>query len=64
MDAFFAPVVFRFATYAKHSNIILSKEAESYCHNMLNHPSMLEWQRQALLETSIVSEDEAGEEMS
>ncbi len=64
VDAFYAPVVFRFATYAEHSGIILDKEAQRYCDNMLNHPSMLEWQRQALLETSIVSEDEAGEEIS
>ncbi len=64
VDSFYAPVVFRFATYASYSGIILDKEAQSYCDNMLNHPSMLEWQRQALLETSIITEDEAGEEVS
>ncbi|MBM6550839.1 glutathione S-transferase family protein [Marinomonas ostreistagni] len=57
VDAFFAPVAFRFVTYG----IELSGEAERYQQTLLNHPAMKEWLADALNETDIIKEDEAGE---
>lgn len=56
-DAFFAPVVFRFMTYA----VELSEPAKAYQQTMLNHPAMQAWLEDALTETDIIEEDEAGE---
>ncbi|WP_067215908.1 glutathione S-transferase family protein [Marinomonas gallaica] len=56
-DAFFAPVVFRFMTYG----VELSESAKAYQQTMLNHPAMQEWLEDALTETDIIEEDEAGE---
>lgn len=56
-DAFFAPVAFRFVTYG----IELEGVAKDYHQAMLNHPAMQEWLADALTETDIVEEDEAGE---
>lgn len=55
-DVFFAPVVFRFMTYG----IELSEAAKAYQQIMLDHPAMKRWLADALTETDIVEEDEAG----
>ena len=57
-DCFFAPVVMRFDCYKPE----LSAKAQAYVNSMLEHPSLKSWIADALLETEIVSEDEAGEE--
>ncbi len=59
IDCFYAPLAFRFATYGSHSNIELSEIGQAYCQALLAHPSMQEWAKQALMETSIVAQDEA-----
>lgn len=56
-DVFFAPVVFRFVTYG----IELSEAAKAYQQTMLSHPAMKAWLEEALAETEVVEEDEAGE---
>lgn len=61
-DVFFAPIVFRLATYAQPSNVALQATTERYLQTMLAHPSIQLWQQQALQETDIVMEDEAGQE--
>ncbi|MFW2178181.1 MULTISPECIES: glutathione S-transferase family protein [unclassified Moraxella] len=60
-DVFFAPVIFRLHTYATASNIELKPTTQAYIQAMLAHPSIQLWQQQALQETDIVVEDEAGE---
>jgi glutathione S-transferase len=45
-DCFYAPVVFRFQTYA----VKLNGLAQEYSQTMLAHPSMKELERQALAE--------------
>lgn len=62
-DVFFAPLAFRFKTYNQASGIQLNKVAQTYIDTLLKHPSMQLWQNQALLETSIVKEDEVGEDV-
>ena len=62
-DVFFAPIIFRLSTYAKASDIELRPVTLSYVQKMLAHPSMQTWQQQALTETDIVIEDEAGTEV-
>ncbi|MFT6350661.1 MAG: glutathione S-transferase [Neptuniibacter pectenicola] len=57
-DVFFAPIVFRFKTYG----ISLSTESTAYQKRLLAHPAMQLWLAEALKETAIVPEDEAGEE--
>lgn len=47
VDAFFAPVVFRYQTY----NLQLSSEAQKYLTHMLAQPAMQEWYVDALKET-------------
>ena len=47
VDAFFGPVAFRFRTYG----IILGDRAQVYAERLLSHPSMIEWERDALNET-------------
>ena len=56
-DVFFAPVVFRFMTYG----VELSEAARAYQQTMLAHPAMKRWLADALAETEVVEEDEAGE---
>ncbi len=56
VDCFFAPVVMRFKTY----NISLSDAAQCYMDSMLKLPSLQQWMAQALIETEIIAEDEAG----
>ncbi|MCL9774466.1 glutathione S-transferase family protein [Vibrio methylphosphonaticus] len=56
-DAMFAPIALRFATY----QIPLSKAATQYQKTVLNSPAIKQWLAQALEETEIVEEDEAGE---
>ncbi|SBS34871.1 Stringent starvation protein A [Marinomonas aquimarina] len=56
-DAFFAPVVFRFVTYG----VAMTGLAKAYHQTMLDHPAMQAWLEEALKETDIVAEDEAGE---
>lgn len=43
VDAFFAPVAFRFATYATE----LTSSSERYRDRLLAHPAMLDWARQS-----------------
>ena len=62
-DVFFAPIIFRLITYAKASDIELRPMTVIYIQKMLAHPSMQTWQQQALTETDIVIEDEAGTEV-
>lgn len=60
-DAFYAPVVYRFRTYADHAGIELSDATKDYCQTMLAHPSMQKWETEALKEVDIiVHADEAG----
>lgn len=59
-DVFFAPVVFRLHGYTGASGIALAQSTQDYMDTMLAHPSMQLWQNQALAETDIVPEDEAG----
>jgi glutathione S-transferase len=47
VDAFFGPVAFRFRTYG----IILGDRTQAYAERLLSHPSMVEWERDALNET-------------
>ena len=57
-DCFFAPVAFRFSTYG----ISLSKPAQSYASRLLEHESVVAWQKAARAETEIIPRDEAGTE--
>ncbi len=54
VDAMFAPVVMRFATYG----VVLGAEAEEYCAGMLAAPGIRAWIEEAKEETEIVPEDE------
>jgi len=54
VDAFFAPVAFRFRTYG----IKLTTQSQQYVDRLLTHPAMLQWEASALLETQ---RDEAHE---
>lgn len=47
VDAFFAPVVFRWQTY----DLIVNEDAAAYCRRILSLPSMQQWQHSALQET-------------
>ncbi len=60
-DAFFAPVVLRLQTYAAASNIELRPTTKQYCQKMLNNTHLQAWIADALTETRVISEDEAGE---
>lgn len=62
-DVFFAPIIFRLNTYATGSGITLQPQTQAYMTKMLAHPSLQLWQQQAVAETDIVAEDEAGEEV-
>lgn len=48
VDAFFGPVAFRFRTYG----VELSERSQAYVDRLLSHPTMLEWERDALNETT------------
>ncbi|WP_041395163.1 glutathione S-transferase family protein [Photobacterium profundum] len=55
-DCMFAPVVFRFVTYG----VKVSPLAEQYMQHALASTEMQQWLADALTETDIVEEDEAG----
>jgi len=55
-DAFFAPVVFRFATYG----IEVSDLSKDYMKTMLAHPAMQEWLKSATTEESVIEVSEVG----
>ncbi|PSU49145.1 glutathione S-transferase [Photobacterium frigidiphilum] len=55
-DCMFAPVVFRFVTYG----VKVSPSAEQYMQRALASTEMQQWLADALTETDIVEEDEAG----
>lgn len=54
VDAFFAPVAYRFRTYG----VPLPEVPAAYHAAMLAHPLLQEWERGALAETAIVDADE------
>lgn len=56
-DAFFAPVVFRFASYG----VELTDLASEYQQTMLTHPDMAAWFKASQEEPDIVDEGEVGE---
>ena len=53
-DAMYAPVVFRFRTYA----VELDTQLSEYIETMLTHPAMQEWARAAEAEEWTIGEDE------
>jgi len=53
-DAFFAPVAFRFQTYAVEP----LDEAGAYWRRLLAHPHVREWEIAALAETTVIEVDE------
>jgi glutathione S-transferase len=53
-DCFYAPVAFRFRTYA----VTPGGTAGAYVDALLGHPDVREWERGALAETAIVDADE------
>lgn len=55
-DVMYAPLAFRFKTYG----IELGEAATLYMETLLDSPAMQAWLEQALEETDIVEEDEAG----
>ncbi|MBD5770814.1 glutathione S-transferase family protein [Marinomonas colpomeniae] len=56
-DAFFAPIVFRFATYG----IEVSEQSKDYLKTMLAHPAMQEWLKSAEAEDAVIDVAEVGE---
>ncbi len=60
-DAFYAPVVLRLQTYAEASGISLKPTTKQYCRTILNNSHIQQWCADALQETRIIDEDEAGE---
>ncbi|MAY41432.1 MULTISPECIES: glutathione S-transferase family protein [unclassified Neptuniibacter] len=58
VDVFYAPVALRFQTYG----IELSDVSRAYQARVLNHPAIQDWINDALQETEVVAEDEAGVE--
>ncbi|CCQ12303.1 Glutathione S-transferase [Pseudoalteromonas luteoviolacea B = ATCC 29581] len=56
VDAMYAPVVLRFVTYG----VFLSPNAQHYCEHVMQCPILQKWITEALKETDIVPEDEAG----
>ena len=63
-DAFYAPVVLRLQTYAEASGIDLKPTTKQYCQTILNNSHIQQWCADALQETRIIDEDEAGEILS
>lgn len=58
-DAMYAPVALRFLTYG----VELSEGARAYQQKVLASASLQQWLKDASLESDIVEEDEAGEEL-
>ncbi|GLT13617.1 glutathione S-transferase family protein [Vibrio algivorus] len=58
-DAMYAPIALRFQTY----QISLSDLASQYQKKVINSPAIQRWLNEASLETDIVQEDEAGDEV-
>ncbi|GLS24854.1 glutathione S-transferase family protein [Marinibactrum halimedae] len=58
-DCFYTPVAYRIKTYG----FKLSSVSQTYCEALLAHPAAQAWACDALLETEIVEQDEAGEEV-
>ncbi len=58
-DAMYAPVALRFQTYG----VALSEPAQAYQQKVLESRSLQSWLAGASLETDIVEEDEAGEDL-
>jgi glutathione S-transferase len=54
VDAFYAPVAFRFRTY----DVVPEGAAGAYLQAALQHPFVREWEKAALAETEILDEDE------
>jgi len=48
VDAFFAPVAFRFRTYG----ISLNDRSQAYVDRLLSHSALMQWEREAICETS------------
>lgn len=57
VDVFFAPAVLRFITYGTN----VSQQSADYMQSVLQHPALQAWLDDALKETEVVVEDEAGE---
>jgi glutathione S-transferase len=53
-DCFYAPVAFRFRTYA----VAPGGAASAYLDALLDHPDVREWERAAVAETAIIEADE------
>ena len=53
-DAYYAPVAFRFRTYG----VVPGDAAADYLAALLAHPFLVEWERAALAETSVIEADE------
>ena len=53
-DAFYAPVAFRFRTYA----VVPDGAAGDYLHSALAHPFVKDWEGAALRETAVIDDDE------
>ena len=53
-DCFYAPVAFRFQTYG----VALAGVAGEYVSELLAHPYLREWERDALAETEVIEVDE------
>lgn len=53
-DAFYAPVAYRFRTYG----VTPQGAAGVYLHELLAHPFLRQWERDALAETTVVEQDE------
>ncbi|MCV2401830.1 glutathione S-transferase family protein [Marinomonas sp. C2222] len=60
IDAFFAPVVFRFNTYG----ISVSSESQAYIQAILAHPAMQEWLQASIEEEATIEVAEVGESIS
>ncbi|WP_407334059.1 glutathione S-transferase family protein [Enterovibrio sp. 27052020O] len=58
-DVMYAPVALRFVTYG----VALSPLAQAYSDLVLSNPAVQQWVRESKLDTSVVSEDEAGVEV-
>jgi glutathione S-transferase len=53
-DAFYAPVAFRFRTYA----VVPEGDAGGYLQTLLGHPFLRQWEDAALKETAVIAADE------
>ena len=55
-DAFYAPVVMRFRTYA----VSLAPALQAYAERVAAHPAVARWMREALAETEVIPKYEPG----